>query len=197
MEKIVLNDKSTMFVDIEAVQRTMVKLYSVTKAVITKVSDKYFSVQSEEEIWPIACFQVLKETHEILKWVFQQTEFPAIIKSQEDGKELKVPGVGNFKELHRPQVVFEVQACKVAKARAHTWEGGQFDESCAEELVLDGMSDRWLPILAIPLCRVHICTQHALVRVTEEILHLHFMFIWNMTDRTRQEQAIEPMEKSL
>jgi hypothetical protein len=32
MEKIVLNDKNTMFVDIEAVQRTMVKLYGVTEA---------------------------------------------------------------------------------------------------------------------------------------------------------------------
>lgn len=129
---------------------------------MTKDSEKYFSVQSEQEIWPITCFEVQKETHEILKWVFQQTEFPAIIKSQEEGKELEVPGVGNFKvewhltadmktikcmyglkhgsnakhsciyclqERHRPEVVYEVQARKVAKARAHTWEGGLFDES--------------------------------------------------------------------
>jgi hypothetical protein len=35
--------------------------------------EKYFSVQSEQEIWPIACFEVLKESHENLKWVFSQT----------------------------------------------------------------------------------------------------------------------------
>ena len=31
IERIVLNDKNTMFVDIEAVQRTMVKLYGITQ----------------------------------------------------------------------------------------------------------------------------------------------------------------------
>lgn len=32
-------------------------------------SDEYFSVQSEREIWPIASFQVPRETHQILSWV--------------------------------------------------------------------------------------------------------------------------------
>jgi hypothetical protein len=32
--------------------------------------DRYFSVQSEHEIWPIGYFQVEKESYEILDWVF-------------------------------------------------------------------------------------------------------------------------------
>lgn len=33
--------------------------------------ERYFSVQSEQEIWPIGCFQVEKESYKILNWVFQ------------------------------------------------------------------------------------------------------------------------------
>lgn len=36
-------------------------------------SDKYFSVQSEREIWPVASFRVPRETHQILSWVFKGT----------------------------------------------------------------------------------------------------------------------------
>lgn len=64
---------------------------------IQKSDDRYFSVQSETEIWPIACFEVAKESHEVLQWVFQQTSFPALIKAQEGGQLLTVEGVGNFK----------------------------------------------------------------------------------------------------
>ena len=189
---------------------SMTLMNRVVDPSMTTDSEKYFSVQSEQEIWPIACFQVLKETHEILKWMFEHTDFLAIIQSQGDGKELEVPDVDSFKvewhltadmktikcmyglshgsnakhsciyclqERHRPQLVSDAQARKVAKARAHTWEGSLFSKSCAEEPIRDGTSDRWLPILAILLHRVHICTLHVLVRVTEKILHLHFMFI--------------------
>jgi hypothetical protein len=31
-----------------------------------------------------------------LKWVFEQTQFPAIIKAQEVGQKLDVPDVGSF-----------------------------------------------------------------------------------------------------
>lgn len=63
---------------------------------ILKTDDRYFSVQSETEIWPIACFEVAKESHEVLQWVFQQTQFPALIKAQDQGQLLTVEGVGNF-----------------------------------------------------------------------------------------------------
>ena len=60
-------------------------------------SDEYFSVQSEREIWPIASFQVPRETHEILNWVFSQTKIPALVKAQEEGQLLEVPDRGSFK----------------------------------------------------------------------------------------------------
>lgn len=52
---------------------------------IEKDSEKYFSVQSEQDIWPIACFEVLKETNEILKWVFDQVPLKMLIVAQEAG----------------------------------------------------------------------------------------------------------------
>ena len=31
--------------------------------------------------------------------------------------------------------------------------------------------------------RVHICTLHAMNRMVEKILHLHFMFLWTIRDK--------------
>jgi hypothetical protein len=64
---------------------------------IQKYSSRYFSAQSEQEIWPIACFQVHKESYNVLKWVFGQTKFPHVIQEQEDGQLLIVDGVGQFR----------------------------------------------------------------------------------------------------
>ena len=48
---------------------------------IQKNDDRYFSVQSEQEIWPIACFQVGKESFDVLDWVFKKTKFPEVIEA--------------------------------------------------------------------------------------------------------------------
>jgi hypothetical protein len=64
---------------------------------IQKDSSRYFSAQSKLEIWPIACFQVHKESYDVLKWVFGQTKFPQVIQAQEDGQLLTVDGVGQFR----------------------------------------------------------------------------------------------------
>jgi len=37
---------------------------------IKKNDDRYFSLQLKQEIYPIWCFQVEKESYEILNWVF-------------------------------------------------------------------------------------------------------------------------------
>ena len=63
---------------------------------IQMTSDRYFSVQSEQEIWPVACFQVEKESHEVLDWVFRKTKFPDVISAQSSGQKLVVPGIGSF-----------------------------------------------------------------------------------------------------
>jgi len=133
--QIILSARNSFFVDVETVQRTMVKLYGITtlevegdplifclkldeaeiihgqklervsitlmnralNPAIKPNSAQYFSVQSEREIWPIASFQVAKESHQVLDWVFKQTKIPSLIEAQEDGKKLEVPGVGEFK----------------------------------------------------------------------------------------------------
>lgn len=63
---------------------------------IQRDSSKFFSVQSEQEIWPVGCFQVQKESYHVLKWVFDKTDFPSLIQAQEDGQVLTVDGVGEF-----------------------------------------------------------------------------------------------------
>lgn len=80
---------------VERVSLTLVNCTLYTS--ILKTDDKYFSVQSEIEIWPIACFEVAKQSHEVLHRVFQQTQFPTFIKAHNGGLLLYVEGVGNFK----------------------------------------------------------------------------------------------------
>lgn len=197
---------------------------------IEKSDDRYFLVQSEIEIWPIACFEVAKESHEVLKWVFELTAFPALIKAQEGGQLLSVEGVGNFKvewhlsadmktikclyglkhganakhsciycnqERTKPVVGTVAGATSEAKRRKHTWHGGLFASNIRSNPSPIVEESRWKPILPIPLERVHICTLHALTRMIEKILHMHFMFIWNMENEVRQHAAIENMEKTL
>ena len=62
-----------------------------------KNSPCYFSLQSEREIWPVASFQVPKESYEILSWVFKKSTIPDLISAQENGQLLEVPGIGEFK----------------------------------------------------------------------------------------------------
>lgn len=62
-----------------------------------KADPRYFSVQSEREVWPIASFQVPKESHVVLDWVFKQTSIPGLIAAQDNGQLLMVPDVGEFK----------------------------------------------------------------------------------------------------
>lgn len=61
-----------------------------------KSDPQFFSVQSEREIWPISTFQVVKETHECLKWVLEQTPIPTVIEAQSTGRKLVVENVGEF-----------------------------------------------------------------------------------------------------
>lgn len=63
---------------------------------IQKDHERYFSVQSEQEIWPIGCFQVGKESYDVLKWAFEKTRFSELIAAQMAGQQLVVEGVGSF-----------------------------------------------------------------------------------------------------
>jgi hypothetical protein len=93
----------------------------------------------------------------------------------------------------------DVAAKRAAKERQQpSWKGGLFSSHFPAEPTRGTVQDVVFdPILPIPLSRVHICTLHANVRMVEKILHLHFMFVWNMQNKTYQAKAIEAMEESL
>lgn len=198
---------------------------------IQRNDERYFSVQSEQEIWPIGCFEVGKESYEILKWVFEQTKFPEVIKAQNEGQELEVPGRGRFiVEWHMsadmktikcmnglqqgPSCKMNCIYCEQKHERAKTitgadveriamtrgkgeWQGGLFASRILAEPVNASTHPRWKQVLPIPLSQTHMCTLHALVRICEKILHIHFMFIWNMQDNARRAEATDLMEKTL
>ena len=56
-----------------------------------------FSVQSEKEIWWLRAFEVPKETHEVLAWVFSMIPWiTETIQAQLEGEQLEVDGLGTF-----------------------------------------------------------------------------------------------------
>lgn len=198
---------------------------------IQKDHERYFSVQSEQEIWPIGCFQVGKESYDVLKWAFEKTRFSELIAAQMAGQQLVVEGVGSFNVewhlaadmktikcmyglQHGPtckmtciycEQIHEVsKSCSSAAAAREfrlqgkgNWQGGLFASRIPPKPVNIETHPRWKPILPIPLSHTHICTLHAQVRIIEKILHLHFMFIWNMEDPRRRAEAMDSIEKTL
>ena len=100
-------------------------------------------------------------------------------------------------DREKTMVVSAPTASFVAKNRGkHNWNGGLFASSVSMGPIEVGKRVGWKPILPIPLecSRLHL---HALNRIIEKLLHLHVMFIWNMSNPIRMELAIEKMEKSL
>jgi len=62
-----------------------------------KANSCYFYVQSKRKVWPIASFQVPKESHVMLDWVFKKTALPGLIVAQDNEQLLRVPNVDKFK----------------------------------------------------------------------------------------------------
>ena len=63
---------------------------------VTSKDPKYFSVQSENNIWWLAAFEVEKQDHAILKAFFNLTETPDVIRRQSNGEILHVDGYGDL-----------------------------------------------------------------------------------------------------
>lgn len=63
---------------------------------VTHDDPSFFSVQSDTNIWPIATFRVIKESHSCLKWVLNQTSIPSVIKGHSTGQKLFVDNIGEF-----------------------------------------------------------------------------------------------------
>jgi len=63
---------------------------------VSKDDPSYFSVQSDTNIWPIAIFHVIKESHSCLKWVLNQNTISSVIKGHLVGQKLVVPDIEEF-----------------------------------------------------------------------------------------------------
>ena len=193
-------------------------------------SDRYFSVQAKREIWPIAAFQIPCETHAILRWVFNLTKIPAVIKAQGAGQLLEVNGIGSFAvEWHiaadmktikaiyglsqpgpnspecciycnqtrvKHVVMANAQAEATMNNQKYAWNDGLFSNKIvAKPLYGEATCGRWKPIFDIPLDRVHICVLHAMNRMVEKIVRMHFMHVWTIRDPALQKLAIDDMQK--
>ena len=94
----VLNMDEAEIVKGEKQERISITLmnWALTNPTLTKKDQRFFSVQSEYNIWPIGTFKVIKESHECLDWVLSQTDISSIIASQHSGRKLIVEGIGEF-----------------------------------------------------------------------------------------------------
>jgi hypothetical protein len=89
-------------------------------------------------------------------------------------------------------------ATAIVRESATSWDGGLFATSVhAKPITGSRALGRWKSVLPISMDRVHICTLHALNRMVEKILHLHFIFIWTIRDKRLQAEAVDDMQKVL
>jgi hypothetical protein len=103
-----------------------------------------------------------------------------------------------MQERSKPDVGTNESAAQASRRKGKTrWHNGLFAEHVEAKPVDLEDHNRWKPVLPIPLTRVHIYTLHALVQMSAKILHLYFMFVWNMQNQVQKDSAIIDMEKSL
>ena len=72
-------------------------LFYAKRSSTSEAEKPTFSVQSENEIWWLGAFEVPKETHQVLAWIFSRIPWVTdVIRAQIDGEKLIVPGRGEF-----------------------------------------------------------------------------------------------------
>lgn len=90
------------------------------------------------------------------------------------------------------------QAKAAMSSRKYSWCDGLFSDSVsAEPLSGEATVGRWKPIFDISLNQVHICVLHALNRIIEKVVHMHFMHVWTIGDEALQKLAIDEMQKAV
>lgn len=77
------------------------------------------------------------------------------------------------------------------------WQNGILSCDQSRPPSQDQEDNVWNPILAIPLCQVHLCTLHARLRILDKLLMLHINYAWNMEPQDRQEESIHALEDVL
>ena len=83
------------------------------------------------------------------------------------------------------------QAEATMNNQKYAWNDGLFSNKIvANPLYGEATCGRWKPIFYIPLDRVHICVLHAMNKMIEKIVHMHFMHVWTIRDPTLQKLAM-------
>lgn len=206
-----------------------VSITLMNRALNTRIAEddqKYFSVQSENEIWWLAAFAVPKEDHEVLKVFFGLTGYPDVIKRQSDGEPLHVEGYGDYNvEWH---LAGDLKTLKCMYGCSNAANAKMPCLFCMRERITDAngkkcwanearvggaptrdamvlgangdmvyKDEKWDPVLPIPLTRVHFCTLHAFVRIIEKLLHLYICFAYNLKPQDASYKACRELEKVL
>lgn len=185
----------------------------------------YFSVQSENEIWWLAAFEVPKEDHEVLKVFFNLTNTPSVIRQQNNGATLHVEGFGDYQvdwhlagDLKTLKCMFGLsnaanakfpciycmQTRKKGKDGKKEWiaKTGQQaaptrDQKVMKNGVLVPVDPNWHPILEIPLTRVHFCTLHCMVRIIEKLVYEYVCFAYKMHPVSEADATCKKVEEVL
>ena len=205
LAKFVIKLDETEIVKCKKLERVSITLMNRALSSSENVSTKEkFSVQSENHIWWVGAFEVDSEDFKVLHWVFNQTTIPNIISAQEEGTLLQVEGYGDYKvewhmagDLKTLKCMYNISKGPIAKSPCLYCMGSARD---CQTSSWSRPPDRHLKdkefkaILNIPLCRVHICTLHALCRIIEKIVHLYIGFAWKIRPTKERDTAIQKIE---
>ena len=226
MLKFVLKLDESEIVKNQKLERVSLTLMNrALDAVIRPGDPRYFSVQSENDIWWLADFEVPKETHEILKLFFNLTNIPAIIESQNAGQILHVDGLGDYNvewhlagDLKTLKCMFGISnganagfpclycMCSRKKDRngKKVWDEGIGSDGAPnrDEFVRNGttttrVDPNWDPVLDIPLTRVHFCTLHAMCRIVEKLVYEYVCFAYKMQPISQSQAVCKRIEEVL
>lgn len=191
---------------------------------ISSNSPNYFSVQSENEIWWLAAFEVPLEHHDILKTFFSLTQIPNVVHNQSIGNLLHVEGFGDYSvewhlagDLKTLKCMFGISNAANARfpclygmcSRKKTKNGKEWNIETSKrgaptrdnfishlgKLVRE--DPNWDPILDISLKRVHFCTMHALIRIVEKLVYEHICFAYKMQPASESQAACKKLEDVL
>ena len=185
-------------------ERVAITLMDRAMANTARDDPRYFSIQSEMNLWWVGTFMVVSENYEILEWVFQRTQLPDVINSQIKGdRTLIVPNKGNFQvtwhlasDLKTLKCLYNCNRGPVTLPCLYCMEDAKvLDKKWWKKAPNCHQFDKdFKPVFDIPLSNVHICTMHALCRVIEKLVNLYIEFAWKIKNHTERNKAIAALE---
>ncbi len=199
-------DECEMLKDVK-MERVAITLMDRAMANMPRDDPRYFSVQSEMNLWWVGTFLVVSENYETLEWVFRRTQLPDTINAQMRGeKTLVVANKGSFQvtwhlasDLKTLKCLYNCNRGPVTLPCLYCMEGAKtLDKKWWRKAPNRHQFDKdFKPVFDIPLSNVHICTMHALCRVIEKLVNLYIGFAWKIKNHTERKTAIAGLEMFL